>query len=107
MGFRNQEWAVSLANALAYGPWHYLMTGTLIFFFSFFWVAIQFQPTQIADDLKKYNGYIPGYQPGKPTADFLEVTLARLTFAVALVSTSIAESPQLLITLPAILLLPP
>src|SRR6266481_8317443 len=48
MGFRNQEWAVNLANTLAYGPGHYLMTGVLIFFFSFFWVAIQFQPTQIA-----------------------------------------------------------
>ncbi len=99
MGFRNQEWAVSLANALAYGPWHYLMTGTLIFFFSFFWVAIQFQPTQIADDLKKYNGYIPGYRPGKPTADFLEFTLSRLTFAGAVFLTLIAVIPELLITL--------
>jgi preprotein translocase subunit SecY len=99
MGFRNQEWAVTLANALAYGPWHYLMTGTLIFFFSFFWVAIQFQPTQIADDLKKYNGYIPGYRPGKPTADFLEFTLSRLTFAGAVFLTLIAVIPELLITL--------
>src|SRR5258708_29738060 len=60
MGFRNQEWAVSLANALAYVPWHYLMTRTLIFFFIFFLLAIQFQPTQIAVDLKKYNSYIHG-----------------------------------------------
>jgi preprotein translocase subunit SecY len=99
MGFRNQEWAVSLANALAFGPWNYLMTGLLIFFFSFFWVAIQFQPTQIADDLKKYNGYIPGYRPGKPTADFLEFTLSRLTFAGAIFLTLIAVIPQLLITM--------
>jgi preprotein translocase subunit SecY len=98
MGFRGQEWAINLANALAYGPWHYLMTGLLIFFFSFFWVAIQFQPTQIADDLKKYNGYIPGYRPGKPTADFLEFTLSRLTFAGAIFLTLIAVIPELLIT---------
>ncbi len=60
MAFRNQEWAVTLSNALAVGFWHYALTAALIFFFSYFWVAIQFQPTQIADDLKKYNGYIPG-----------------------------------------------
>ena len=42
----------------------------MIFFFSYFWVATQFQPSQIADDLKKHGGYIPGVRPGKPTADF-------------------------------------
>jgi preprotein translocase subunit SecY len=62
-------------------------------------VAILFQPTQIADDLKKYNGYIPGYRPGKPTADFLEFTLSRLTFAGAVFLTLIAVIPELLITL--------
>src|SRR6516225_6742834 len=70
----------------------------LIIFFSYFWVAIQFQPTQIADDLKKYNGYIPGYRPGKPTADFLEYTLTRLTFAGALFLTIIAVIPETMIT---------
>src|SRR5208283_3601514 len=55
MAFRNQEWAVTLSNAMAVGVWHYALTAALIFFFSYFWVAIQFQPTQIADDLKKYN----------------------------------------------------
>ena len=80
MAFRNQEWAVTLSNALAVGFWHYALTAALIFFFSYFWVAIQFQPTQIADDLKKYNGYIPGYRPGKPTAEFLEYTLDPIDF---------------------------
>jgi preprotein translocase subunit SecY len=75
------------------------MTGVLIFFFSYFWVAIQFQPTQIADDLKKYNGYIPGVRPGKPTADFLEFSLTRLTFAGALFLTVIAILPETMITL--------
>jgi preprotein translocase subunit SecY len=98
MMFRNQEWAVTLSNALAVGWMHYLITAILIFFFSYFWVAIQFQPTQIADDLKKYNGYIPGCRPGKPTADFLEYTLTRLTFAGALFLTIIAVIPETLIT---------
>ncbi|MBV8584974.1 MAG: preprotein translocase subunit SecY [Verrucomicrobia bacterium] len=99
MAFRNSEWAVTLSNALAVGPVHYLVTAILIFFFSYFWVAIQFQPTQIADDLKKYNGYIPGYRPGKPTADFLEHTLTRLTFAGATFLTLIAVLPEMLITI--------
>jgi len=98
MAFRNQEWAVILSNALAVGFWHYALTAALIFFFSYFWVAIQFQPTQIADDLKKYNGYIPGYRPGKPTAEFLEYTLTRLTFAGALFLTIIAVIPETMIT---------
>src|SRR5260221_975851 len=95
MAFRNSEWANTLAVSLAQGPVHYLVTGLLIFFFSFFWVAIQFQPTQIADDLKKNNGYIPGFRPGKPTADFLEDTLTRITFAGALFLTLIATQKKL------------
>ncbi len=51
---------------------HYVVLAAMIFFFSYFWVATQFQPSQIADDLKKYGGYIPGVRPGKPTADFLD-----------------------------------
>ena len=69
----------------------------MIFFFSYFWVATQFQPSQIADDLKKYGGYIPGVRPGKPTADFLDFTMTRLTFAGAIFLTLIAilaESAQ-------------
>ena len=95
----HREWAANLANALSGGWLYYAMTAVLIFFFSYFWVAIQFQPTQIADDLKKYNGYIPGYRPGKPTADFLEFTLTRLTFAGALFLTIIAVIPETMIIL--------
>src|SRR5260221_12382613 len=98
MAFRNSEWANTLAVSLAQGPVHYLVTGLLIFFFSFFWVAIQFQPTQIADDLKKNNGYIPGFRPGKPTAEFFEHTLTRITFAGALFLTMITVFPELLMT---------
>ena len=68
----------------------------MIFFFSYFWVATTFQPAQIADDLKKYGGYIPGVRPGKPTADFLDFTMTRLTFAGAIFLTIIAILPQLL-----------
>ena len=68
----------------------------MIFFFSYFWVATQFQPSQIADDLKKYGGYIPGVRPGKPTAEYLDFTMTRLTFAGAVFLTFIAVLPSLL-----------
>jgi preprotein translocase subunit SecY len=59
-------------------------------------VATQFQPSQIADDLKKHGGYIPGVRPGKPTSDFLDFTMTRLTFAGAVFLTLIAVLPSLL-----------
>jgi preprotein translocase subunit SecY len=68
----------------------------MIFFFSYFWVATQFQPSQIAEDLKKHGAYIPGVRPGKPTADFLDFTMTRLTFAGAFFLTLIAVLPSLL-----------
>ena len=75
---------------------HYLLYGGMIFFFSYFWVATQFQPQQIAEDLKKYGGYVPGVRPGKPTAEFLDFTMTRLTFAGAIFLTIIAILPQML-----------
>src|SRR5205085_9026660 len=64
--------------------------------FSYFWVATQFQPVQIADDLKKCGGFIPGVRPGRPTADFLDYAMTRLTFAGAVFLTAIAILPQIL-----------
>ncbi len=94
--FRTSPTANKIAAALNDGLVHYLVFGTMIFFFSYFWVATQFQPQQIADDLKKYGGYIPGVRPGKPTADFLDFTMTRLTFAGAIFLTIIAILPQML-----------
>jgi len=73
-----------------------VLIAAMIFFFSYFWVATQFQPAQIADDLKKHGGYIPGVRPGKPTADFLDYTMTRLTFAGAVFLTLVAVLPSLL-----------
>ncbi|MFZ4587734.1 MAG: preprotein translocase subunit SecY [Terrimicrobiaceae bacterium] len=96
MAFPGVGWAQDLSNLLTYGWLHYVLYGVMIFFFSYFWVATQFQPVQIADDLKKYGGFIPGVRPGKPTADFLDYTMTRLTFAGAIFLTAIAVLPQLL-----------
>lgn len=88
--------AAQIADSLAHGGVHYIVTALMIFFFSYFWVATQFQPQQIADDLKKAGGYVPGIRPGKPTADFLDNSMTRLTFAGAIFLTLIALLPQML-----------
>ena len=90
------SWMSSVANALQSGWLHYVFYAGLIFFFSYFWVATQFQPQQISDDLKKAGGYIPGVRPGKPTADFLDNSMTRLTFAGAIFLTIIALMPEAL-----------
>ena len=66
------------------------------FLFAYFWVATQFNPIQIADDLKKNGGYLPGIRPGRPTAEFLDRTMTRITFAGALFLTIIAVIPMLM-----------
>jgi preprotein translocase subunit SecY len=87
---------VKFADMLNDGWLHYTFYSVLIFFFSYFWVATQFQPQQISDDLKKAGGYVPGIRPGKPTADFLDNSMTRLTFAGAIFLTIIALLPQML-----------
>ncbi len=96
MAFPGKAWAQELASALTLGWPHYVLYGLLIFSFSYFWVATQFQPMQIADDLKKNGGFIPGIRPGKPTAEFLDYTMSRLTFAGAFFLVVIAILPQLM-----------
>ena len=96
MAFPGVGWAQDLSNLLTYGWLHYVFYALMIFFFSYFWVATQFQPVQIADDLKTSGGVIPGVRPGKPTADFLDYTMTRLTFAGAIFLTAVAVLPQLL-----------
>ena len=73
--------------------WFYLLSGFMIFFFSFFWVATMFQPSEVAENLKRGGGYIPGVRPGKPTSVFLDYTMTRLTFAGALFLTLIFMMP--------------
>lgn len=96
--FPDSPFARQLASMLQAGWLHYTLYGVMIFFFSYFWVATQFQPTQIAEDLKKQGGYIPGQRPGKATAEFLEYTMTRLTFAGAIFLTVIAILPEMIMT---------
>ncbi|HKX62581.1 MAG TPA: preprotein translocase subunit SecY, partial [Verrucomicrobiae bacterium] len=69
-----------LSMGLAEGQFmHMFLYGVMILFFSYFWVATQFNEIQIADDLKKYGGYIPGVRPGQATSDYLHRAMSRIT----------------------------
>ncbi|HWN96944.1 MAG TPA: preprotein translocase subunit SecY [Methylomirabilota bacterium] len=90
---------ISLAGMLQQNsPLYLVLEGTLILFFSYFWVATQFNELQIADDLKKYGGYIPGVRPGQATSTFLHNAMSRLTLAGAIFLTIIAIIPAILTT---------
>ena len=91
------DFFIGLGDALAYGSfWNLAMQSLMILFFSYFWVATQFNETQIADDLKKAGGYIPGVRPGNATRDFLHHAMSRLTLAGAMFLVVIAVIPTVL-----------
>src|ERR1035437_5401897 len=86
-----------LSLSLGYGSGLYLLIYTfMILFFSYFWVATQFNEIQIADDLKKNGGYIPGVRPGTGTSDYLHKAMSRITLAGAVFLTVIAVIPIIL-----------
>jgi preprotein translocase subunit SecY len=94
----NIKFLVEFSNDLLRGhPIYYVGMTLLILFFSYFWVSVMFKPIQIADDLKKYGGYIPGVRPGEPTASFLDFIMTRLTLAGAIFLTVIAIIPDVLL----------
>jgi preprotein translocase subunit SecY len=87
----------TIAAYLNYGtPLYNSLYALMILFFSYFWVATQFNPVQIADDLKKAGGYVPGIRPGRPTAEFLDRTMTRITLAGAIFLTVIAVIPSVM-----------
>jgi preprotein translocase subunit SecY len=69
-----------------------------IFFFCYFYTAIVFDPAKVADNLKKYGGYIPGIRPGKRTADYIDRVLTRITFGGALYISAVCVLPSILMT---------
>jgi preprotein translocase subunit SecY len=94
----NLRFLSEFSQNLLRGHWtYYTGNALLILFFSYFWVSVMFKPIQIADDLKKYGGYIPGVRPGEPTAQFLDFIMTRLTLAGAVFLTIIAVMPDVLL----------
>jgi preprotein translocase subunit SecY len=93
----NQPWAHSLSNFFNPNGWHYVVGESLfIIVFTYFYTAVTFNPVDQAENLKKYGGFIPGVRPGRPTAEFLDRILARLTFPGALYLAAVAALPTIL-----------
>jgi preprotein translocase subunit SecY len=94
----NKPWANDIANFFSPSGWHYLVGEALfIIVFTYMYTAITFNPVEQADNLKRYGGFIPGVRPGRPTAEFLDRILARLTFPGALFLAVVAALPTILI----------
>jgi preprotein translocase subunit SecY len=92
------RWGTSLANFFTPNGWHFVLGQSLfIIIFTYFYTAVTFNPVDQADNLKKYGGFIPGVRPGRPTAEFLDRILARLTFPGALFLAAVAALPTILI----------
>ncbi len=92
--FAGKPWITKVQEFLSPNSiWFYVISGLMIFGFSFFWVATMFRPSEVSENLKKGGGYIPGVRPGKPTSDFLDFTMTRLTFAGAIFLTLIFMLP--------------
>lgn len=96
--FVDQPWAQSIAMMLSPGAFVYdAFYILLIIFFCYFYTAVQFNPVDVADNMKKYGGYIPGIRPGKRTADYIDRVLTRITLGGALYLSAICVLPTLLI----------
>jgi len=78
--------------------WYQLIYALLIIFFTYFYTAITFNPNDIADNMKKYGGFIPGLRPGRPTAEYIEKVSSRITLAGAVFLAAIAILPSLLVS---------
>ncbi len=86
-----------VANTFAPGrPMYTVLYVGLIIFFCYFYTAIQFNPVDVADNLKKYGGYIPGIRPGRKTSEYIDRVLSRITFAGALYLSMVCVLPEIL-----------
>ena len=83
--FVKAPWAQTIGDIFGYsGPLYIAVNALLIVFFTFFYTAIQFNPVNVANDLKKWGGFVPGIRPGRPTAEYFQKVLVRVTLLGAI-----------------------
>jgi preprotein translocase subunit SecY len=94
----NTPWMQAVAGSLSPGTilYNVIYVGFIIFF-CFFYTAIMFNPVDVADNMKKQGGFIPGIRPGKNTSDYLDKVLSRVTFIGALYLSAVCVLPMFLI----------
>jgi preprotein translocase subunit SecY len=96
--FTHHPWLEWVSTALAPAtPLYTLANVVMIFFFCYFYTAIIFNPMDVAENMKKYGGFIPGLRPGKRTAEYIDRTLTRLTFVGALYLSFVVILPDYMI----------
>ncbi|MCS6911900.1 MAG: preprotein translocase subunit SecY [Myxococcales bacterium] len=96
-GFVQSSWMQRAADVLNPGDWRYnVLYVALIIFFCYFYTAVTFNPVDVADNLKKYGGFIPGIRPGKKTAEYIDRVLTRLTFGGALYISAVCVLPTIM-----------
>jgi preprotein translocase subunit SecY len=92
-------WGERVASQLAVGmPLYNLLYVSGIIFFAYFYTAIIFNPDDVAENMRKYGGFVPGIRPGKRTAEYIDAILTRITLAGAIYLALIAVLPEFLIT---------
>ncbi len=97
--FIDLPWMQTVAEALTPGNWSYeLLFIGFIFFFCYFYTAVTFNPVDVADNMKKNGGFIPGIRPGKRTADYIDRVLTRITLGGAVYVAAVCVLPSILIT---------
>jgi preprotein translocase subunit SecY len=97
--FINVPWMKSIADHMRPGNVVYeLLYVGFIFFFCYFYTAVTFNPVDVADNMKKHGGYIPGIRPGKRTADYIDKVLTRITLGGAIYVSAVCVLPSILIT---------
>jgi len=93
------SWVQQAASAITPGGWIYsLLFVVLIFFFCYFYTAVTFNPEDVADNMKKYGGFIPGIRPGKRTAEYIDRVLTRITLGGAVYVSAVCVLPTILIS---------
>ena len=90
--------AVSIGQISIGYPLYNLLYVAMIIFFAYFYTAIIFNPDDVAENMRKYGGFVPGIRPGKRTAEHIDAILARVTLAGALYLAAIALLPELMLT---------
>jgi preprotein translocase subunit SecY len=97
--FQSGSWGRWVTDQLGSGmPLHVLLYVVGIVFFAYFYTAIIFNPDDVAENMRKYGGFIPGIRPGKRTAEYIDTILARITLVGALYLAAVALLPQFLLT---------
>ncbi len=91
-------WVQSISHSLSPGHWLYSVFYVgFIIFFCFFYTAIVFNPVDVSDNMKKYGGFIPGIRPGRPTAEYIDKVLSRITLGGALYISAVCVLPTIMI----------